>query len=79
MSSRPLFSAVPNDFPEHGWFKSSYTGPNGGDCVEVNEQLGEVVGVRDSKRPDRAALAFGRSQWSAFVAAVAEDRLGSGA
>ena len=75
MFSRPQAEAVPADFPEHGWFRSSYTGPNGGDCVEVNEQRSDVVGVRDSKQPQRAALAFGRSRWRSFVAAVAANRL----
>lgn len=75
MFSRPLVGVVPGDFPEQGWFKSSYTGPNGGDCVEVNQQHSDVIGVRDSKQPQRAVLAFGRSRWQAFVAAVAEDRV----
>lgn len=74
MSSRPLNSAVPTGFPEHGWIKSSRSGPNGGDCVEVNQQVSGVVGVRDSKLPEEAALTFGRSQWSAFLAAVAAGR-----
>lgn len=79
MSPRPLNSAVSTGFPEHGWIKSSRSGPNGGDCVEVNQQLSEIVGVRDSKRPDEAALAFERPRWSAFVAAVAAGRLSRGA
>jgi hypothetical protein len=43
--------------------------------VEVNQQRSDAIGVRDSKQPHRAALAFGRTRWQAFVAAVAEDRV----
>lgn len=30
------------------WFKSSYSGPEGGDCVEVAQAVG-AVHIRDSK------------------------------
>ncbi|WP_420812756.1 DUF397 domain-containing protein [Micromonospora zingiberis] len=33
------------------WRKSSRSGGNGGDCVEVADNLSGVVGVRDSKDP----------------------------
>ena len=53
------------------WRKSSRSGSNGGSCVEVADNLPEVVGVRDSK--DNAVgpvLTFSRAAWSAFVAEV---------
>jgi hypothetical protein len=55
------------------WRKSSYSGPNGGQCVEVGEGLREVVPVRDSKDPHGPALMITPSAWSSFVAAVAGD------
>ncbi|MFF3561920.1 DUF397 domain-containing protein [Streptomyces sp. NPDC002574] len=55
---------------ELAWFKSSYSGSEGGDCVEV--AVGPAtVHVRDSKDPAGPALAFTAEQWSAFVAYAA--------
>ncbi|MFC9952313.1 DUF397 domain-containing protein [Streptomyces prasinus] len=50
------------------WFKSSYSGTNGGDCVEVATAAGAVY-VQDSKdMGDGPALRVGRDEWAAFVA-----------
>ncbi|WP_351232276.1 DUF397 domain-containing protein [Streptomyces sp. NPDC002133] len=54
---------------EHGglvWFKSSYSGSRGDDCVEgaVTEQS---VCVTDSKDVTRPHFAGGREEWSRFV------------
>ncbi|MFM9493386.1 DUF397 domain-containing protein [Streptomyces galilaeus] len=48
------------------WFKSSYSGNEGGECVEV-ATIPDAVHVRDSKVPDRAQLVFRSEEWSAFV------------
>jgi hypothetical protein len=48
------------------WFKSSYSGTNGGDCVEVAAAPG-AVHVRDSKEAQGAVLRFSPGEWSAFV------------
>ncbi|MFJ6579543.1 DUF397 domain-containing protein [Streptomyces sp. NPDC091368] len=48
------------------WFKSSYSGNEGGECLEAAVAPG-TVHVRDSKAPARAQLAFGASEWTAFV------------
>ncbi|MEU5100093.1 DUF397 domain-containing protein [Streptomyces sp. NPDC020996] len=49
------------------WFKSSYSGTSGGDCVEVAAGL-DVVYVRDSKATgDRPVLRIARAEWAAFV------------
>lgn len=40
---------------------------NGGQCVEVADNLSGVVGVRDSKDPTGPALVFGPAAWRAFV------------
>jgi Domain of unknown function (DUF397) len=58
------------DLAGAAWRKSSYSGNNGGDCVEVAGNLHKVVAVRDSKNPDGPMLMFSHGQWRAFAAAV---------
>jgi hypothetical protein len=48
------------------WRKSSYSGANGGNCVEVADGPGAVL-VRDSKNPDGPRLAFVPAAWQAFA------------
>jgi hypothetical protein len=52
------------------WRKSSYSGGNGGTCVEVADGLAGVMPVRDSKDPQGPALVFSSSAWQSFVSAV---------
>jgi hypothetical protein len=47
------------------WFKSSYSGENGG-CVEARFRS-DGVGCRDSKDPEGPALRFEPEAWQAFV------------
>jgi hypothetical protein len=47
------------------WRKSSYSGANGGDCVEVASAAG--VAVRDTTDRDGVTLAFSARAWAAFV------------
>lgn len=54
------------------WFKSSYSGENGG-CVETRLRE-EKVGCRDSKDIDGPALSFEPQQWESFVDAVKAGR-----
>ncbi|MBV9380906.1 MAG: DUF397 domain-containing protein [Streptosporangiaceae bacterium] len=49
------------------WRTSSYSGNNGGDCVEVGV-AGNLIAVRDSKDPGGPNLAFGPRAWRAFAA-----------
>jgi hypothetical protein len=51
------------------WRKSTRSGPNGGNCVEV-AAVGNGVAVRDSKNPDGGHLEFSRAAWSMFVSAL---------
>ncbi|MFJ4083523.1 DUF397 domain-containing protein [Streptomyces iakyrus] len=55
-----------NTRPELAWFKSSYSGSQGDDCVEVaiTEQ---AVCLRDSKDVARPCFAVCRQEWSRFV------------
>ncbi|WP_316745067.1 DUF397 domain-containing protein [Streptomyces sp. MK7] len=54
------------------WFKSSYSGSDGGDCVEVAAGP-DAVYVRDSKAVGGGSvLRVGRDGWAAFVALAVE-------
>ena len=48
------------------WRTSSYSGSNGGTCVEVGT-LGSAVAVRDSTHPSGPQLAFPAATWQAFT------------
>ncbi len=52
------------------WRASSYSDPDGGNCVEVADGFPGVVPVRDSKDIDRAPLVFRERAWAAFIAEV---------
>ncbi|MGW2799525.1 DUF397 domain-containing protein [Streptomyces sp. NPDC001269] len=56
---------------ELAWFKSSYSGSQGDDCVEV-AVTEQVVHVRDSKDAMRTPFAVSRDGWSCFLEFVAE-------
>lgn len=50
------------------WFKSSFSGNNGGECVEV-AFLPAAVGVRDSKQRGLGPVhLFAPDEWAAFLA-----------
>jgi len=51
------------------WRTSSYSGSNGGTCVEVGT-TGPAVAVRDSKHPDGPLLAFPVGTWTEFAERV---------
>ncbi|MCX4969595.1 DUF397 domain-containing protein [Streptomyces sp. NBC_00654] len=51
------------------WFKSSYSGGSGTECVEVAD-LRNAVGVRDSKQARGPHLTVRRHTWSSFVTAL---------
>ncbi|MFI9122785.1 DUF397 domain-containing protein [Streptomyces bikiniensis] len=48
------------------WRKSSFSGPEGGDCVEVAASLAEIH-VRDSKNPAGPRLTLAPTTWTAFL------------
>ena len=56
------------------WRKSTYSGGNGGQCVEVAAS-GRVL-VRDSKNPDRGRLGFSAQTWREFAARIKSDNPG---
>jgi hypothetical protein len=59
------------DLSSAPWRKSSYSGSNGGDCIEAATGfLADVVPVRDSKDPQGPALLLTSAAFASFVAAV---------
>ncbi|PAZ12067.1 DUF397 domain-containing protein [Streptomyces sp. SA15] len=52
------------------WIKSSYSGNDGGNCIEVAPGFPTVVPVRDSKTPDGPILLITPSAWSAFTSTL---------
>lgn len=59
-------------FPAGSWRTSSFCGPNGGNCVEVNLGSAGIVGIRDTKPISSPALMFSINQWHAFVGSTRE-------
>jgi hypothetical protein len=58
------------------WYKSSYSGGSGSDCVEVAVLIGRVgVAVRDSKDPKGPVLTVGAATFAAFVNEARTGRL----
>ncbi|MFC8308561.1 DUF397 domain-containing protein [Streptomyces olivaceus] len=57
------------------WFKSSYSGTEGGDCIEIAAGTA-AVHIRDSKATAGPVLAVPRAAWAGFVelAAASEQR-----
>ncbi|MEU0615701.1 DUF397 domain-containing protein [Streptomyces albogriseolus] len=58
-----------------GWRKSSYSGSEGGSCLEVLDDHPTGVPVRDSKVPQGPALVFPSTGWTSFVTAVKDGHL----
>ncbi|MFZ4150593.1 DUF397 domain-containing protein [Streptomyces sp. SAI-229] len=56
---------------ELAWFKSSYSGSSGDDCVEV-AVTEQAIHVRDSKDVTRPSFAVGREGWGQFVRFASE-------
>lgn len=52
------------------WRKSSYSNPQGGECVEVAQGTPGLVPVRDSKDVARGVLTLHPSTWDALTTAL---------
>ncbi|WP_327689110.1 DUF397 domain-containing protein [Streptomyces tubercidicus] len=63
------------DLSTAAWHKSSYSNGDGGNCVEVVDDLPGIVPVRDSKDPHGPAIIFPANTWSTFVTAVKDTEL----
>ncbi|MFD6326042.1 DUF397 domain-containing protein [Streptomyces sp. NPDC058442] len=55
------------------WFKSSYSGTEGGECVEVAAATA-VVHVRDSKAVSGPIVTVSRDAWAEFVGLASSER-----
>jgi hypothetical protein len=55
------------DLTRAEWRKSTRSGSNGGNCVEVARNLPGVVAVRDSKNPDGPVLIVSTDEWAGFI------------
>ncbi|WP_432903189.1 DUF397 domain-containing protein [Micromonospora matsumotoense] len=64
-----------SDLTDARWRTSTRSGTNGGDCVEVADNLAGIVGIRDSKDPTGPALTVAPTAWSAFVTDIKAHRL----
>jgi hypothetical protein len=60
----------PADLSRAVWQKSTYSGSNGGQCVEVARNLPGIVAIRDSKNPDGPKLIVSPDAWRAFASSV---------
>lgn len=54
------------DLTQARWYKSTRSGPNCDNCVEV-AFVGGAIALRDSKNPTGPALIFTPGEWDAFV------------
>ncbi|MER5333032.1 DUF397 domain-containing protein [Micromonospora sp. NPDC002717] len=62
------------DLTEARWRTATRSSNNGGNCVEVADNLPGRVLVRDSKDRAGGTLSFAPDVWRAFVASVGRDR-----
>ncbi|MEU1629338.1 DUF397 domain-containing protein [Streptomyces sp. NPDC020096] len=61
---------------EAAWFKSSSSGQNNGNCVEVADLTSEnnLIAIRDSKDKAGPALLVTPAAWSTFISDVRAGR-----
>lgn len=55
------------------WFKSSYSGTEGGQCVEVAAATA-AVHVRDSKNVAGPVVTVSQAAWAGFVGLASSER-----
>jgi hypothetical protein len=56
------------------WRRSSYSGSNGGQCIEVTAS--SRIHVRDSKNPDGVHLGFSAQVWREFATMIKDGNAG---
>ncbi|MFG2315843.1 DUF397 domain-containing protein [Streptomyces tendae] len=60
--------------PEYDWYKSSYSGGSGDNCLEVATGT-TTIPVRDSKNPAGPTLRFQAEAWSVFLDGLGHRKL----
>lgn len=58
----------------HEWFKSSYSGGSGTECVECALEGSRTL-VRDSKQENRRVITFQYQAWDFFLVALRRREL----
>ncbi|MGD1219567.1 DUF397 domain-containing protein [Streptomyces krungchingensis] len=56
------------------WRKSSYSNPDGGNCVEVADSFPGAVPVRDSKNTAGPVLTIPAEAWNRFIDNVKDSQ-----
>lgn len=68
------------DLSDVAWRTSSYSGGNGGQCIEVaavtdrENDPARACAIRDSRDPDGPVIAFSSEQWRRFAAGVRDGK-----
>lgn len=65
-----------SELPGVHWRKSSRSGPQGGNCVELADLADGQVAVRNSRFPDGPALVFTSAEWDAFLGGAKDGEFG---
>ncbi|WP_405141845.1 DUF397 domain-containing protein [Sphaerisporangium sp. NBC_01403] len=65
--------SVTNELTDVQWRKSSFSGGDGSNCVEVAHPAGGRRAVRDSKDRNGPALLFTVAEWTTFLAHLKAD------
>ncbi|WP_399089766.1 DUF397 domain-containing protein [Streptomyces sp. BBFR2] len=66
--------------PNTIWIKSTYSSPEGGNCLEwspASAMTTSVVPVRDSKLADSTILAPSTPAWATFISAIKAGQFGA--
>jgi hypothetical protein len=58
------------------WRKSSRSGPQGGNCVEIARLPDGQVAIRNSRHPAGPVLLFTPAEWTAFLAGAKDGDFG---
>ncbi|CAL9425024.1 DUF397 domain-containing protein [Streptomyces sp. enrichment culture] len=66
---------IPRPSSLTGWRRSSYSGNEGGSCIEVLDDHPSGIPVRDSKTPQGPALLFAAGPWSSFITSLRDGDL----
>ncbi|MGW5212060.1 DUF397 domain-containing protein [Streptomyces sp. NPDC004051] len=54
------------------WFKSSHSGGEGGECIEIASTLA-AIHIRDSKDTGQGGFAVAPDTWTAFLGLARQD------
>ncbi|MGP3968140.1 DUF397 domain-containing protein [Streptomyces sp. 6N223] len=68
-------AAAQPDLSNAVWRASSYSNGQGGDCLQIADQVPGPIPIRDSKNPTGPALFFPAPAWSGFLTALATGGL----